>query len=74
MVKNSHSSADKKIIYPLLQDNLEKLDLNFADLLRRWSKKYFAGESLYKAQTVAGTISSFGILIGQLPQGNLANK
>ncbi|MEH2330400.1 hypothetical protein [Nostoc sp.] len=74
LVKTSHSSADKKIVYPLLQDNLDKLDLNFADLLRRWSKNYFAGESPDKAQTVAGIISNFGTLIGQFPQGNLASN
>ncbi|MEH2105230.1 hypothetical protein [Nostoc sp.] len=75
LVKTSYSSADKKIIYPLLQDNLDKLDMNFADLLRFWSKNYFARENLpYKVQTVAGIISNFGTLIGQLPQGNLANN
>jgi hypothetical protein len=74
LVKTSHSSADKKIVYPLLQDNLDKLDLNFADLLHHWSKNYFVGKSLYKAQTVAETIGNFGTLIGQFPQGNLANN
>ncbi|MEH2113732.1 CHAT domain-containing protein [Nostoc sp.] len=74
LVKTSHSSADKKIVYPLLQDNLDKLDLNFADLLRRWSKNYFAGESLDKAQTVAAVIGNFGTLIGEFSQGNLANN
>ncbi|MBE8991558.1 CHAT domain-containing protein [Nostoc sp. LEGE 12450] len=74
LVKTSHSSADQKIVYPLLQDNLDKLDLNFADLLRRWSKNCFAGESLDKAQTVAEAIGNFGTLIGEFPQGNLANN
>ncbi|MCC5622090.1 hypothetical protein [Nostoc sp. CHAB 5715] len=27
LVKTSHSSADKKIVYPLLQDNLDKLNI-----------------------------------------------
>ncbi|MEH2236966.1 CHAT domain-containing protein [Nostoc sp.] len=74
LLKTSQSSSDKKVLYPLLQDNLDKLDLNFADLLRHWSKNYFAGESLYKVQTVAETIGNFGTLIGQFPQGNIADN
>ncbi|MBG1264104.1 hypothetical protein [Nostoc commune] len=72
LLKTSQSSSDKKVLYPLMQDNLDKLDLNFADLLRHWSKNYFAGESLDKAQTVtvAEVIGNFGTLIGQFPQGN----
>ena len=74
LVKTSQSNSDKKKVYPLLQDNLDKIDLNFADSLRYWSKNYFAGESLDKAQTVAAVIGDFGTLIGQFPQGNIADN
>ncbi|OUL17866.1 hypothetical protein BV378_37705 [Nostoc sp. RF31YmG] len=72
----SQSDGDKKIVYPLLQDNLDKLDLNFAVLLRHWAKNYFVGESLYNAQTVAAAaaIGNFGTLIGQFPHGNIADN
>ncbi|MDF5707173.1 MAG: CHAT domain-containing protein [Nostoc sp. S4] len=70
----SRSNGDKNKIYPLMQDNLDKFDLNFAELLRHWSKNYFAGESPYDPQTVAAAIGNFGTLIGQFPQGNLAEN
>ncbi|ACC83531.1 CHAT domain-containing protein [Nostoc punctiforme] len=76
LIKISQSYSDKKIVYPLLQDNLDKLDLNFAVLLRHWAKNYFAGENLYNAQTVAAAaaIGNFCTLIGQFPHGNIADN
>ncbi len=76
LLKISQSYADKKIIYPLLQDNLDKLDLNFAILLRHWAKNYFAGGSFPDAQTLAAAkaIGNLGTLIGQFPHGNIADN
>lgn len=74
ILKPSQSNGYKKIAYPLMQDNLDKLNLNFAVLLRDWSKNYFAGERSYKAQTVAANIGNFGTLIGQFPHGNIADN
>lgn len=74
LLKTSQSYGDKKIVYSLLQDNLDKLNLNFVVLLRHWSKNYFTRESLDKAQTVADAIGNFGKLIGEFPQGNLADN
>lgn len=75
VLKMSESDSDTKVIYPLLQDNLDKLNLNFAELLRHWTKNYFAGESSYKtAQAVAGVIGNFGVLIAQFPHGNIADN
>ncbi|MEH2452686.1 hypothetical protein [Nostoc sp.] len=45
VLKMSQSDSNTKVIYPLLQDNLDKVSLNFAELLRHWTKNYFAGES-----------------------------
>ncbi|MBD2195285.1 MULTISPECIES: CHAT domain-containing protein [Calothrix] len=74
LLKTSHSYGDKNTVYPLLQDNLDKLDLNLAVLLRHWAKNYFARESLYNAQTLAAAeaIGNFGTIIGQFPHGNIA--
>ncbi|OUL35675.1 hypothetical protein BV372_10265 [Nostoc sp. T09] len=74
VLKMSQSNSDDKIIYPLLQDNLDKLNLNFAESLRHWAKNYFAGESSYEAQALAGIIGNFGVLIAQFPHGNIADN
>ncbi|WP_414569226.1 hypothetical protein [Nostoc sp. CCY 9925] len=75
VIQMSESDSDTKVIYPFLQENLDKLSLNFAELLRHWTKNYFAGESSYKAaQAVAGVIGNFGVLIAQFPHGNLADN
>ena len=38
----AESNGDSKVVYPLLQQNLDKLDDNFADLLRNWATATFS--------------------------------
>ncbi|WP_353930457.1 CHAT domain-containing protein [Okeanomitos corallinicola TIOX110] len=68
------SFSDKNIVYPLLTANVDKLDLNFAELLRCYAQNYFSKEPLSKSQALAPAIADFGTLIGQFPQGNRANN
>ncbi|GCL41685.1 CHAT domain-containing protein [Dolichospermum planctonicum] len=74
LVTTSQSFGDKNIVYPLLTANVDKLDLNFSDLLRRFAKNYFGKEPLSKSQPVAAAIGDFGTLVGQFTQGNISNN
>ena len=74
LVTTSQSFGDKNIVYPLLTANVDKLDLNFSDLLHRFAKNYFGKEPLSKSQPVAAAIGDFGTLVGQFTQGNISNN
>ncbi|HEY9799853.1 MAG TPA: CHAT domain-containing tetratricopeptide repeat protein [Leptolyngbyaceae cyanobacterium] len=66
----SESNSDQKSVYSLLQENLDKLNLDFAESLRYWAKNYFVGESSYNVQAKAHILGNFGILIAEFPHGN----
>ncbi|MEA5529200.1 CHAT domain-containing tetratricopeptide repeat protein [Dolichospermum sp. UHCC 0684] len=74
LLKTSQIYSDQNSVYTLLKSNINKLNLNSAELLRRFSKSFFSKEPLSKSQLLAKNIRHFGTLIGQFPQGNIANN
>ncbi|NEO54733.1 MAG: tetratricopeptide repeat protein [Okeania sp. SIO3B5] len=68
------SKSDSKVVYPLLQQNLDKLDNNFADILRNWGTAQFSELEANIAEYCAVVISEFSKLIQQFPLGNKANN
>jgi hypothetical protein len=47
------SNGDSKVVYPLLQQNLDKLDENFADILRNWATAKFSEVEADVAEYIA---------------------
>ena len=68
------SNGESKIIYPLLQQNLDKLDNNFADILRNWTTAKFSEVEADVAEYIAIDILNFSRLIRQFTMGDKANN
>ncbi|MDE5096360.1 MAG: tetratricopeptide repeat protein, partial [Trichodesmium sp. St11_bin5] len=68
------SKGDSKVVYTLLQENLEKLDDSFADILRNWATAIFSEPEADVAEYMATDIIAFSILIQKFPLGNKANN
>ena len=74
MLATRQSNGDSKAIYPLLQQNLDKLDDNFADILRNWATAKFSEVEADVAESIAIYIGNFSNCIQQFPLGNKANN
>ncbi len=68
----SVSRGNWQVVYPLLKENLDKLDLVFLEVLRRWCRDKLANEEQNRALIIAGDIVNFSNLIEQFPLGNRA--
>lgn len=67
-------SADSQHLYSLLRSNLDKLDQNFAELLRRWATLLFATAQVSETRGIAALIGNLSNKIGRFPLGNKANN
>ncbi|MGD1910447.1 MAG: tetratricopeptide repeat protein, partial [Rivularia sp. (in: cyanobacteria)] len=63
-----------QVVYPLLKANIDKLDANLADVLRRWATSFFKAAEAEEAESIGFAIGSFSILIKNFPLGNKANN
>ncbi|NET04411.1 MAG: CHAT domain-containing protein [Symploca sp. SIO2B6] len=68
------SKGNKKVVYPLLRANLDKLDENLAKELRRWLKVRRAEVRLSQESDIAAVIGNFSTLIKNFPLGSRANN
>ncbi|MEA5581318.1 CHAT domain-containing tetratricopeptide repeat protein [Nodularia harveyana UHCC-0300] len=72
------SGGNPQVVYPLLTANIDKLNLNFAQLLQAWATKILAEAEaeaeLEKAQCFAVLIGEFSNLINEFPLGNKADN
>ncbi|MEG3841675.1 CHAT domain-containing protein [Microcoleus sp. herbarium14] len=67
-------SADSQHLYSLLRNNLDKLDQNFAELLRRWATLLFAAAKASETRRIAALIGNLSNKIGRFPLGSKANN
>ncbi|MBR8836116.1 MAG: NYN domain-containing protein [Stigonema ocellatum SAG 48.90 = DSM 106950] len=67
------ATSQNQEVYPILQNNLDKLDDDFALLLRQWVSDQFAKEPV-KAINITRIILRFSTLIQRFEQGNLGNN
>ncbi len=67
-------NADSQHLYSLLRSNLDKLDQNFAELLRRWANLLFATAKASDTRRVAALIGNLSNKIGRFPLGSKANN
>jgi CHAT domain-containing protein/TPR repeat protein len=69
-----NSDSDPREVYPLLQSNLNKLDDNFAQVLRDETKARFSQVEPDEAEDMAVVIGNFSIMIRDFPHGNRASN
>ncbi|MEG4287064.1 CHAT domain-containing protein [Microcoleus sp. A006_D1] len=67
-------SPDSQHVYALLKTNLDKLDQNFAQLLRRWATLTLAAAKESEAMRIAASIGNLSNKIGRFPLGSKANN
>lgn len=67
-------NPDPQFVYPLLSNNLDKLDTFFAQLLRSWAALALPQAELEESQGIASTIGNFSNLIQQFPMGDKGNN
>ena len=70
----AESKGDSKVVYPLLQQNLDKLDDNFADILRNWATAKFSEVEVDVAESIALCVGHFSNCIKQFPLGSKAKN
>ncbi len=68
------SKGDPQLVYPLLQENLDKLDNNLAKELRTWATTRLVSVNQETGRSIAGTISNFSNSIQDFPLGNPDNN
>ncbi|WP_293223844.1 MULTISPECIES: CHAT domain-containing protein [unclassified Microcoleus] len=67
-------NPDSQHVYALLRNNLDKLDQNFADLLRRWATLVLPTAPESEARRIAALIGNLSNKIGRFPLGSKANN
>ncbi|MEZ2278374.1 MAG: CHAT domain-containing protein [Microcoleus sp.] len=72
LIATGKSTGNPQVVYPILQQNFDKLDLNFAQILQAWATSKFTEVTSEEAQSIAGVIVNFGNLIQQFPLGRRA--
>jgi CHAT domain-containing protein/TPR repeat protein len=66
------SDGNPQVVYPILQQNFDKLDLQFAQILQAWTTSKFTEVASEKAASIAAVIGKFGYLINKFPMGRRA--
>ena len=72
VIEESNSNA--KVVYPLFAANTDKLDNNFAEMLRRCATNTFEEVETDAAESIAADIGNFGYFIEQFPLGDKASN
>ena len=67
-------STDSQHLYSLLRSNLDKLDHNFAELLRRWASLVLPAVKESETMRIAALIGNLSNKIGRFPLGSKANN
>ncbi|MBD2514707.1 CHAT domain-containing protein [Nostoc sp. FACHB-973] len=70
----AQSNSNPQVVYPLLADNLEKLNDDFAVLLRQVIIDTLAQVEPEQAQSIAAVIGNFSDLMREFPQGDRASN
>ena len=64
------SNSNPKVVYPLLKNNLDKLDETFAEILSQWATATLPTRESEQAYEIARVIFEFSKLISKFPFGN----
>ncbi|MGB7709629.1 MAG: hypothetical protein WBL95_08830, partial [Microcoleus sp.] len=72
LIATDESDVNPQVVYPILRQNFDKLDLNFAQIIQTWDTSIFTEFTSEQAASIAGVIVNFGNLIQQFPLGRRA--
>jgi CHAT domain-containing protein len=70
----TNDGSDLARVYSLLQENLDKLDNAFINILRYWAANTWSVVQFEQALIIAVTIVNFGNIIRAFPSGNVATN
>jgi tetratricopeptide (TPR) repeat protein len=70
----SDSDGDIEKLYSALQENLDKLDASFADLLREYAEYFIEVEEPEQARAISQNITTLSNILLQFPLGSRANN
>ncbi|QDL11571.1 hypothetical protein DP114_30015 [Brasilonema sennae CENA114] len=70
----AESEGDAQVVYPLLVENTQYLNLNLAEVLRRWMTNKLAEVETDEAQSFAVDIFNFSNRIQEFPLGDKASN
>ncbi|RMH78115.1 MAG: tetratricopeptide repeat protein, partial [Cyanobacteria bacterium J007] len=70
----SESQGNPSVVYPLLQQNFNKLDGNFAQIMQAWATQTLSEVEEDRAFSIAAVIGNFANLIQQFPLGSRADN
>jgi CHAT domain-containing protein len=70
----AESQGNPQVVYPLLAANTDKLNLNFAKLLRTWAANTLGEIERDTAEYIAISIGNFSNLIKDFPLGDKGNS
>ncbi|NEO76523.1 tetratricopeptide repeat protein [Moorena sp. SIO4G3] len=74
LIATINSNSDPKVVYPLLEANLEKLDDNFIDILKTWASAKLSELEPERAEIIGIYIGEFSNLINNFNLDNKANN
>ena len=74
IMATTESDGNPKVVYPLLQANLDKLDDITATILQGWATATLAVVQPEEAQSIASYIGKLSTLVSQFPRGIRANN
>ncbi|MGD1873188.1 MAG: hypothetical protein ACFB02_09075 [Mastigocoleus sp.] len=70
----SSSNGSKTVVYPFLQSNLDKINLQLADAIKEWMQTMLLKVQPSIAYSIAVDIVHFSILIQKFPSGDRADN
>ncbi|NJN13965.1 MAG: hypothetical protein HC815_41285, partial [Richelia sp. RM1_1_1] len=68
------NNGDKQAVYSFLQENVEKLNEDLAEILQLWATNILKEAQPDEAQSLATVISNFSMLLTQFPLGSRARN
>ncbi len=74
MQATAESNGDAAVVHPLLQQNLEKLDLTFAQTLKTWATETLETATYTDREAIAKNLCNFDLIISSFRHGSRANN
>lgn len=69
-ILQASSQGSQKKIFPILRDNADNLDINFAQILQLWTSKVLPLLDESQARKIGAQIANLSSLIGEISLGN----
>ncbi len=74
LAATAESNGDAKVVYPLVEANIEYLNETFVEVLRDWGRTTLGNMQPDEAESTAAKIFNFSLLMRQCPLGDKASN